>query len=192
MGRTTCKRYPWLLKLLLYWNITDRRPDLKLCEIQGSLWNTKQKSFSSSGHQNLATAGTDQDTLSSEDWLLLTEVGWWVLIRCLSALRNWNTSTATGSLAARLHRRLHSGLHTHLQVRLLPAGLRFCKIFLQSSFCCYREGRCSRLKGMLLWCWKISSELETKPEANQMFCFILLMDSEMKRITLPEAFNYED
>lgn len=34
--------------------------------------------------------------------------------------------------------------------------------------------------------------VESEPEANQMLCFTLLIGSEMKRITLPEAFNYED
>lgn len=72
--------------------------------------------------------------LPSEDWLLLTEMGWWVLVWCLCASWNQNPPMATGSLTARMHRNLQSELHTHLQVRLLPDGLRFCETFCNPHF----------------------------------------------------------
>lgn len=111
-------------------------------------------------------------------------MGWGVLTSCLSALWNWNTSTATSSLTARMHRWLQSGLHTHLQVRLLPDGLRFCEIFCSPHFVIIKTGDVQGWKEC--YCDAGKSHLGWRANQRPTRCSALLKGLETKWITLPE------
>lgn len=74
-------------------------------------------------------------------------------------------------------------------MRLLPDSQRLGQIFRKPHFLFISK---EDAQGMLLRCWKISSGLESEPEAKQVFCFTLLRGSETKRLTLPEPFNDGD